>query len=248
MDFSYKHRINATLYKFNRRVFPRAINSKMLYSYLKLKKVDIGENTVFFDASNVCIDITRPELLHIGNYCKITSGVVILTHDYSRSVIRRVYGEIINEAQETIIEDNVFIGMNAVLLMGTHVAENSIIGAGSVCHGHYPANSVIAGNPAKVISTLEKFYEKRKANYVEEAKHYYNVLRKSKNRIPTINEMGAFFPLYLKRELSELRKHRLRTNLSGDNEEEVIDDFLKTFPIFSSYEEFKKEAEDYASK
>ncbi len=80
------------LYQIIRRILPNCVNSKMLNAFLRHIGVDIGKNVVFFNAGNVIVDYTRPELLHIGNYCKITSGVVILTHDYSRSVLRRVYG------------------------------------------------------------------------------------------------------------------------------------------------------------
>lgn len=53
-----------------------------------------------------------------------------------------------------VIGDGVFIGPNSVLL-GGQVGENSIIGAGSVVLKPVPANSVVAGNPARLIKTLE---------------------------------------------------------------------------------------------
>lgn len=165
-------------FKFLSRFFPQLITSKLLVSYLKKIGIEIGDNTVFFNAGSICLDTSRPVLLHIGNYCKITGGVTILTHDYSRSVIRRAFGEIIAEAKETRIEDNVFIGMNSIILMGTKIGENSIVGAGSICSGNYPPNSVIAGNPAKVIMTLDDYYAKRKKLYINEAKSYANLFYK----------------------------------------------------------------------
>lgn len=53
------------------------------------------------------------------------------------------------------IEDNVFIGPNAVIIGGCRVGKNAIIGAGSVVTKDVPANSIVAGNPAKVISYQE---------------------------------------------------------------------------------------------
>lgn len=53
-----------------------------------------------------------------------------------------------------VIEDNVWLGMNVIVLKGVHIGENSLIGAGSVVTGDIPANVVAAGNPCKVIKSL----------------------------------------------------------------------------------------------
>lgn len=49
------------------------------------------------------------------------------------------------------IGDNCFIGMNSIILKGTTLGDNVIVGAGSVVHGTFPSNCIIAGNPAKII-------------------------------------------------------------------------------------------------
>lgn len=49
------------------------------------------------------------------------------------------------------IGENVFIGCNCLILKGTKIGENSVIGAGSVVSGEIPKNCIAAGNPAKVI-------------------------------------------------------------------------------------------------
>ncbi len=190
------------------RLFPRLINSKMKIKALKRANIKIGKKTVFFDAGNIKIDTSRPELLSIGDYCKITSGVVILTHDYSYSVLRRAYGDLVGEARKTVIGNNVFIGMNSIILAGAQIGDDSIVGAGSVVRGIFPPKSVIMGNPAKVIMTLDEYYKKRKEKSPEEARflakeHFVHFGEK-----PTIKEMGAFFPLYLKRDKNELKKRR----------------------------------------
>lgn len=225
-------------YRVISKLFPRVLTSDMVVNHLKEEGIQIGKGTALFNPSTIIIDTQRPTMLSIGEYCKITAGVVILAHDYSRSVLRRVYGEIIAEARETRVGNNVFIGMNSIILMGTSIGDNCIIGAGSVCHGKYPANSVIAGNPAKVIMTLDEYYKKRKEKYVDEALAFAHSIYKEKGRIPTINEMEAFFPLYLDRNINEIKRHGLFVALSGDEEEEVIDGFLKTKPVFDSYDDF----------
>ena len=52
------------------------------------------------------------------------------------------------------IGKNVFIGMNSIILKGTMIGDNSVVGAGAVVHGDFPANCVIAGNPAKIVKKL----------------------------------------------------------------------------------------------
>lgn len=241
-DF-YKMKVIKLTYKFLYYLFPRLINSKLLNSYLKAQGIDVGNNTVFFNAGTINVDISRPALLHIGNYCKITEGTIILTHDYSRSVFRRVYGEIIGEARQTWIGDNVFIGINSIILMGTKIGDNCIVGAGSVCSGEYPPNSVIAGNPAKVIITLEDYYSKRKKLYISEAKDYAKLFYRMNSKVPTITDMGAFFPIYLERNEELLKKYQLRVNLSGDDRTDVVNEFLKSKPQYSNYKEFLKDCD-----
>ena len=54
-----------------------------------------------------------------------------------------------------IIEDDVFIGMNCLVLKGVTIGHGSVIGAGSVVTGNIPAGVIAAGNPARVIRSLE---------------------------------------------------------------------------------------------
>ena len=53
-----------------------------------------------------------------------------------------------------ILEENVWIGAAAGLLPGTRIGRNSVVGFGAVCSGDYPANAIIAGNPARVVREL----------------------------------------------------------------------------------------------
>lgn len=230
--------ISKLKYRIKRKFFPSSITSKEYVKYLKNMGIRVGDNTVFFYPCSNTIDIQRPWLLKIGDYCKITEGVTILSHDYSRSVLRLKYGSVIGEARETSIGNNVFIGMKSIVLMGSDIGDNVIIGAGSVVSGTIPSNCVAAGVPAKVICSLDTYYNKRKKEVLSEAVLYTKNFINYHNRKPTVSEMGPFYPLFLERSIENLKKFNVRTKLSGDIEEDIISNFLQSKPKFQSLEEF----------
>ena len=154
-----------------------------------------------------------------------------------------MYGNV-GEAKETWIGNNVFIGVNAVILMGAHIGNNTIVGAGAVVSGSFDDNVVIAGNPGKVVSSLDDFYNKRKTNEVKAAKDYVIAWRKKYGRNPTIEEMtNAFSWLYLPRNEETIRQNSKLFKLNGIDREQYIESFLKSTPIYNSFEEFLKDCE-----
>ena len=126
-------------------------SSETYIKYLKGLGVKIGERTVIFSPRETFIDEQYPWMVEIGNDVQITRGVIILTHSYDWSVVKKKYSRLYGASGNVVIKDNVFIGVNTVILKGVTIGENSIIGAGSVVAKDIPANSVAVGNPAKVI-------------------------------------------------------------------------------------------------
>jgi maltose O-acetyltransferase len=59
-------------------------------------------------------------------------------------------------AKSIVIEDNVWIGGGAILLPGVRVGRNAVVGAGAVVTHTVPANTIVAGNPARVIREIEQ--------------------------------------------------------------------------------------------
>ena len=231
--------IKLYLIKARMRFLPFLAKKYDMNIILESQGIKVGKGTIFYGPETMQIDRSRPYLLTIGEYCKITSGVTILTHDYSRSVLRRAYGEVIGEGRRTTIGNNVFIGMNSIVLMGTHIGDNVIVGAGSVVSGIIPNNVVIAGNPAKVIRTLDEHYQIKKqrmlGDAVECVKTYYHTF----NRYPSMDEIGAFWPLFLPRNREAVSSSNINWHLNGDEPEEIMDDFLKSDPpMFDGYEKF----------
>lgn len=146
----------------NRIVFGHNSSPEQFVLWLKKNGVKVGEGTIFFDPVTTIVDTQNPKLLNIGRNVRITSGCKILTHDFSSSVIAGAYGECIGSLGKVNIGDNVFIGMNSIVLKNTRIGNNVIIGAGSVVSGDIEANSVYAGIPAKKIMSLEECYLRRK--------------------------------------------------------------------------------------
>ena len=231
-------RLRGWFLKAKMRIVPFLFTSNDMHCYLKEQNVSVGEGTIFYNPGTITIDTSRPCLLQIGKHCKITSGVVVLTHDYSRSVLRRVYGEVLGEAGKTVIGDNVFIGMNSIILMGSKIGSNVIVGAGSVVSGRIPDNVVVAGNPARIIRTLDEQYRIRKIRVVDEAVLYTQEFERMYGRVPDIRELDPFYHLFMPRDMEEVRKHGLRMKLGGDNEEEIIHAFLNSEAMFDGYEGF----------
>lgn len=235
-------RIQIKIYKFIFIYFERWTSPYFFNKILRLEGIDVGEGTIFYGPKTMTIDRERPWMLKIGSYCKITSGVTLLTHDYSRSVLRRVYGEIIGEAGVTEIGNNVFIGVNSIILMGTKIGDNVIVGAGSVVSGNVPDNVVIAGNPARIVCSLEEQYEKCKKRSLKEASVYFKSYKDRFGTWPPENNCGPFFPLFVNRDTFDYNDSRLSCN--GDNIDDVRNDFRNTSPSFSSYEELIRYIED----
>ena len=227
-------------------LYPNKYNSEVYISFLRKKGVEIGNGCVIYSPNHTEIDIQRPHMLKIGNYVKITSGVTILTHDYSRSVLcnMRQYGNV-GEAANTVIGNNVFVGINSIILMGAHIGNNTIVGAGSVVSGEFEDNVVIAGNPAKVVCSLESFYEKRKSKEISAAKEYVTLWRNKYQRDPTIEEMtNAFSWLYLPREIETFTRHDKLFRLRGVDLDMYKTMFMESSPIYKSFEDFLRDCND----
>jgi acetyltransferase-like isoleucine patch superfamily enzyme len=94
--------------------------------------------------------------VRLGERVVISRDVRFLTHDYSVTTGLIAIGDPpeadVSIHGEIVVEDNVFIGLGAIILPGTIVRANSIVGAGAVVKGDIPLNSVVMGNPANVVA------------------------------------------------------------------------------------------------
>lgn len=96
--------------------------------------------------------------------CVLSREVILLTHDYSIARgIEAIKGKTWEKSKtphflkEIYVGENSFIGARVMLLPGTHIGKNCIIGAGSVVKGTIQDNSIVVGNPAKIIAKTDEW-------------------------------------------------------------------------------------------
>jgi maltose O-acetyltransferase len=114
-----------------------------------------GKNTYLGDhvfLNYMCVILDNNEV-RIGNHVMIGPAVQIYTAAHDLQAETRNQGWEVAKPIE--IEDNVWIGGSAILLPGVRIGMNSVVGAGAVVTRSIPANTVVAGNPARVIRNIE---------------------------------------------------------------------------------------------
>ncbi len=106
-------------------------------------KIEIGNNCGF-SGNSIIAEVG----VEIGNNLLCGANAIITDTDFHGKDFRS------GPPKKVIIKDNVWIGMNSVILKGVTIGENSLIGANSVVTKSIPANVIATGSPCKVIKQL----------------------------------------------------------------------------------------------
>lgn len=115
-------------------------------------KIKIGENCGISGSTIYAFDS-----IIIGNCTRIGANCKIIDNDFHPIELEfrhKGLNEQYTKRAPITIGNDCFIGMNSIILKGTKLGNNVIVGAGSVVHGEWPDNCIIAGNPAKLIKKL----------------------------------------------------------------------------------------------
>jgi acetyltransferase-like isoleucine patch superfamily enzyme len=103
----------------------------------------------------------------LGDRLVVSMNTHFLTHDYSFTTalisINEMPMQDVGLLRNIFIGNNVFIGMNCIILPGSNIGNNVIIGAGSVVRGVIPDFAIVAGNPANVIGDIRVYAQKVKS-------------------------------------------------------------------------------------
>ena len=115
----------------------------------------VGNN--FKRLNGVILDPSHCWLIEIGDNVTMAPRVHILCHDASTKVFLDY-----TKIGRVTIGNNVFIGASSVVLPGVKIGNNVVIGANSTVTHDIQDNTVVAGNPAQVLCTLEEYLEKER--------------------------------------------------------------------------------------
>lgn len=163
---------------------------KPTLSELRLKGAEIGDNCHIYGS----IDSGHEFLVSMGNNVTLASGCRILTHDGST---KKIIGY--SRVGRVDIGNDVFIGADAIILPNVKIGSKVVVGAGSIVTKDIPDNSVVAGNPARIICTYDDYVEKTKKQFEELPKwdtHYSNKTTDEKQQMrEKLSESGYGFDL-----------------------------------------------------
>lgn len=221
-------------------VYGDRASSEAFVEYLRKQGLSVGDNTVFIDPRNTEIDTTRPWMIKIGENCTITPGVTVMTHDYGLRVIKGVYGDVIGRIDKVEIGDNVYIGMHVTIVAGVKIGSNVVIGANSLVCKDIPDNCVAAGNPAKVICSLDEYYAKRNAVVVHEAQQMAKMYYEKYKKIPPKEIFYEYFWLFVNTEEELVPEYKVMLRQTYGESGLVQKRFREHNKVFSSYSEFIK--------
>jgi len=127
-------------------------SSEYIINNLIKNGVKVGENVHVFSTG---IDSKYGPMIEIDDDVTISTNVTVLAHDAST---KKYIGY--TKIKKVHIGKKCFVGSGSIILPGTFLGNECIVGAGSVVRGNYPDNSIIVGNPARVVGNTNEYIDR----------------------------------------------------------------------------------------
>jgi acetyltransferase-like isoleucine patch superfamily enzyme len=119
------------------------------------KNARVGQNCKISSHTFICEGVTIEDRVFIGH------SVTFINDSYPRAATAS--GQLQTEAdwkvELTVVKQGASIGSGSTILSNVTIGENALVGAGSVVTEDVPPNTIVAGNPAKVLRSLEPIME-----------------------------------------------------------------------------------------
>jgi len=120
------------------------------------KNAKIGKNCKIQSHTFICEGVTIEDNVFVGH------GVVFINDKYPRATNEK--GQLQTEddwkVEPTIVKKDASIGSGSTILSCVTIGEKAIVGAGSVVTRDVPSNTIVAGNPARILSKIEKIHRR----------------------------------------------------------------------------------------
>jgi len=155
MSFGIKKVISFLTARVKRKIELSKYNDFTISEYFRRQGARIGER----NRLEVRSLGAEPHIVSIGNHCTIALNVKFLTHDGAVWVFSEEIPDIQKFGAITI-RDNCFIGIDSIVIGNVIIGPDAIVGAGSVVTKDVPTGTIVAGSPAKKISTIEEYRKK----------------------------------------------------------------------------------------
>jgi acetyltransferase-like isoleucine patch superfamily enzyme len=221
--------VNKIKYIWSRR------SSAAYTKYLTDQGIKVGKGTYFQDPKYTEIDTTRPSLVTIGDNCFFNKHVEFHTHDWVSHVFIHSGREMVNSSGRITIGNNVAFGRHVTVLKGVTIGDNCFIGAHSVVTKSIPANSIAVGSPARVIMTLDEYYQRRLAVREQEAFDYARSIVERFGRRPEPRDFREEFPLFVSgNQVDQYPELPIRFQL-GPTYDRYVQSHKAPYPDFESF-------------
>ena len=150
------------------KVYPFNVDLYMRLYVEHLRKCGITvEGKPKYIAPTAVFDANDYSQISLGDNITMSGESRIFTHDYSITTASAALGNRIDRhegelylSQPVSIGRNCFIGARSMLLPGTHKGDNVIVGASAVVKGNIPDDSIVVGNPARVIANTREWAQR----------------------------------------------------------------------------------------